>query len=275
MLKKGEVLQDVDDMLLMMHQTGDSYQSYDLDSAPRFHKDDRTSLVEAGMDSGIYMTFLLFYEECVYGTMSVEIEPEDIDFYYAVSLEVGSSLRYLQLSLEQQRYRAELQAIARHDDLTGVYNRSGFMSAAAGYVALHEQETLALVMADLDHLKEINDGFGHLEGDSAICECSRILKEVLGKHSPLGRLGGDEFIGIMSVRSNEDMRTAIELIRRKCKVYNQSSDKPYLVEISAGCVPFSSEEFGQFDSIQRKADLQLYAAKELRRTSSIRSQGQR
>ena len=269
-LKEGEVLGDVDHLIIMMHQNGDRYTVYDLAGAPRLTEDASGLLQEMGLSEGIYMTFLLFYEENLFGTMSVEAEPSEIDFYYSLSLEIGSSIRNLFVSLDEQRHRAELQAIARHDDLTGIFNRSGFESAAAGFVSLHEKEKMALLIGDLDHLKEINDHFGHLEGDNAIIETSRILREVLGKHNILGRMGGDEFIGLMTIRSKEDIHMVVELIRRKCSEYNRHSDKPYLVEISVGCIPFESADFAQFDMLQRKADLQMYAAKELRRPTAIR-----
>ncbi len=271
-LREGEVLESASSIAVVMWQEGDVYRAFDKDSCPRLCEDKRLPQEERTLSGDIYMTFLLFYEDCLYGTMSVEIEPQAIDFYYSISLEIGSSIRCLYLSLEQQRYRAELQAIARHDDLTGVFNRSGFESAAAGFVSMHEKEKLGLVMADLDHLKEINDTFGHLEGDSAILETARILREVIGKNSPLGRLGGDEFVALMPVRCSEDIETAEELIRQKCRLYNRNSDKPYLVEISVGCTMFESSEFEQYEALQRKADLRLYAAKERRRASAVRNE---
>ena len=129
---------------------------------------------------------------------------------------------------------------------------------------------MVLLMADMDHLKEINDSFGHLEGDNAIIETSRILREALGKNNPLGRQGGDEFVGIMTIQDDSDTEMLIELIRRKCDEYNLHSDKPYLVEISVGCTAFDSKEFGRFETIWRKADLSLYKAKEKRRPTSIK-----
>ena len=60
-----------------------------------------------------------------------------------------------------------------------------------------------MLFADLDHLKEINDCFGHTEGDFAIRKASSILNDELGGEHLLGRVGGDEFVALIMTNSGE------------------------------------------------------------------------
>ena len=111
--------------------------------------------------------------------LNAAIGPEKIDFYYMLSLDIGTSLRYMELWAQQKQYRAELQAMARTDELTGLYNRAGIVSARESMTA-DRPRTVAVLMADLDHLKQINDTFGHHEGDIALRSVADILRRVIG-----------------------------------------------------------------------------------------------
>ena len=268
-VNRGEYPDITDNMRLVMVQDNDRIKAFDGDNAPQLSAK-RGSGIPDEIPAGQYMSFFLFYEEYQYGTLNLEIEPERIEFFYMFSLELGSSMRYLQMSLEQARYQAELQALARHDNLTGLYNRLGLIGAATGYIKKHEKRLLVAMMADLDHLKQINDTFGHKEGDSAISKAAEILREAVGKLAPLGRTGGDEYMGIFAAESEEETDKVKELIRSKCEEYDRISGKPYYLGISLGFHLFRAEEYTELSAVMEKADEKLYEAKKLRRPSVIR-----
>ena len=86
-----------------------------------------------------------------------------------------------------------------------------------------ENSLFLLFMADLDHLKQINDTFGHAEGDNAIRTAADILKRSLPEGSPFGRTGGDEFAGIMKCTGDSDEMRLKYNIKSFCDSYNEQS----------------------------------------------------
>ena len=268
-VKSGENPGLPNNLRLVMVQTGNDCTVYRREEAP---------LLDAGKGNGIpesipegrFMSFFLFYEEYQYGTLNLEIEPERTEFFYMFSLEIGSSLRYLQISMQRARYHAELQALARHDNLTGLYNRLGLIGAVSGYMKQNEDRYFAAMMADLDHLKQINDTFGHKEGDNAIIRTAEILREAVGSLAPLGRTGGDEYMGIFTVIDEKDTDRVTAIVKEKCEEYNSISGKPYYVEVSLGFHIFRQEEYTELAYVMDKADAKLYEAKKLRRPSVVR-----
>src|SRR3970040_124723 len=80
-------------------------------------------------------------------------------------------------ALERQRYRTMLQNLSMRDELTGLLNRRGFLSLAGQHLKIAQRSNwmIMLLFADLDELKEINDQFGHVEGDEALRSVARIL----------------------------------------------------------------------------------------------------
>ena len=258
-------------MLLYLSQQGDHWKAYgetDAEKIPLVALSDPAG--ESIYEDGSYMIFLLFYENIQYGIMSVRIAPEDIEFYYTLSLEIGTALRYLTLSLAHQEYQNELQSVARHDNLTGLYNRLGFLNAATGYTFEHRDKTMVALMADLDHLKQINDTFGHVEGDFAIKKCADYLCEALDADGLLGRTGGDEFMGMFAISDPAEIEDVKQRIADLASHFNETSDKPYYVELSVGCVPFSYREYDSYNDLIRMADDSLYEAKKVRRASVVK-----
>lgn len=104
-------------------------------------------------------------------------------------------LRMYQMSKEQRRMQQKLEALVREvreknevlnflsesDALTGSLNRRGFMEKAVQMNRENAGKEMLILFADLDHLKEINDSFGHIEGDFAIRRCAETLKSAVGE----------------------------------------------------------------------------------------------
>ncbi|MBN1411704.1 MAG: GGDEF domain-containing protein [Spirochaetales bacterium] len=156
-----------------------------------------------------------------------------------------------------------LQDISRKDELTGLYNRRGFMTAAEENLELagRMEKGGALFFADLDRLKYINDTFGHDEGDFAIKTCAKILTRIFRHADIIGRIGGDEFI-IFTV----DMDVAgVEKIAARLKeqitLVNQEIQKPYQVSISIGWSVFTDKSIKDMKTLIQEADDMLYTRK--------------
>ncbi len=249
-----------------MRQVGKHYDGYGWDEAPTLWRGQRDSADRPG---GNFMTFLLFDEEYQYGVLNVEIEPDKIDFYYMLSLDIGSSLRYMDIWTRQKKYRAQLQAMARTDELTGLYNRAGLVSARESMTA-ERPRAAAVIMADLDHLKQINDRFGHHEGDIALRSVADILRQVLGAGQVIGRIGGDEFQACFVQPSEKALKEQIRRIKARCDRYNEQSERPYFLEISLGYAIGTAQTREDWEALAARADEKLYEAKKQRRDFVIR-----
>ncbi|MCR4589650.1 MAG: GGDEF domain-containing protein [Lachnospiraceae bacterium] len=281
-MEEGDMLTAPPYLRLFMRQKGENFVSYDKKDAPRISYGGMTrAWVEPYEGPVNRMNFILFHGNTQYGVLSVEIDFSDVLFYETLSLEIGSALFFLYLALEQQEMRQALEEknqildyAASHDELTGVLNRTGVMSRVVDFIhetKENDDSTYALVMADLDHLKQINDNFGHAEGDYAIRSATEILKQTLPAGSPIGRSGGDEFTGIMKLESEGDIEAFVTRVRIRCGDWNADSEKPYYVNVSVGCCELRAGDMPiGLKTALKVADERLYEAKSARRKSVMR-----
>ena len=257
-------------------------ESYGYADAPEYTTETLPALLRNVTSRDKQMAvFPLFCEEEHYGVLFAEIDRSDMLFFYTLSLEIGTGIRYLLMDLDRQENHRALEEknqildfAANHDALTGWLNRAGVMSRAFTFLHEHEQEgRFVAAMADLDYLKEINDTFGHGEGDIAIQVSASILADALAPDSVLGRSGGDEFVCIFSGTDEASADAFVQALKEGCDRYNETSGKPFYVEVSAGCYVFDFEEGRDLLSVFQKADEKLYKAKNKRRKGAMRKEG--
>ncbi len=224
-------------------------------------------------------TFLLFYGEYQYGIFCVELSPEQMLFYYTISLEIGSGLRYLYLALDQKKTLRTLREknqildyTASHDPLTGYLNRAGVMTEAFSYMRNYKTgEKFIAVMGDLDHLKQINDTFGHDSGDYAICHAADAIAHALPEGAPFGRTGGDEFTCFFHADEEDGCAMQFkEKVKRFCDEIDENGGQPFYTGVSLGCYEFEYADNTDLPAMLKKADEALYEAKKSRRSSVIK-----
>ena len=226
----------------------------------------------------------LFSGEVQYGILVAEIDPSNTVLFYLISREIGNMLRLYQLSKEQMLMRKKqdqliqeiqeknqvLNFISESDPLTGCLNRRGFMEKMLRLNREKEGEAALLCFADLDHLKEINDVFGHADGDFAIKWCGATLQKLAGPSGIVGRIGGDEFCVLLS----GDMQvghTFVGQVKEKSAAFNAVSEKDYYVELSIGFTPVTLGKDLVISEKLAVADLALYEEKKKRRSSICKS----
>jgi diguanylate cyclase (GGDEF)-like protein len=171
----------------------------------------------------------------------------------------------LQIATEELAERqAENEHQALHDALTGLPNRLLFQQRLADAIdeARERGGSIAVMLMDLDHFKEVNDTLGHHFGDQLLCEIGPRLSTVLRDRDLMARLGGDEF-GILLPDLPDDT-VAITIARRLL----QQLERPVTVEGlaldvagSLGIAIFPSQS-QDAESLLRRADVAMYAAKE-------------
>lgn len=277
---KREVVDAPEYICMVLKQEGFEISSYSQADAPVIHKGELREAIQTEEPSRL-TDFVLFFQDLEYGILIVDIDPDQLLFFYSLSLEIGSGLRYLQLFTDREAVYQTLEEknqilrySASHDSLTGLYNRAGIMNEILHYVRRYPAEDgFFLVMADLDHLKQINDTLGHHEGDVALQRISAILREIFPEDSPIGRNGGDEFLAVLHLEPKEDaeaqkLRLKQEL-HEACESANEQA-LPFYLGISAGFCEFTARDLGRLLQILEKADQDLYEAKKTRRDNVIR-----
>ena len=155
-----------------------------------------------------------------------------------------------------------LREIAITDELTGLFNRRGFLTLAEKQLgnALRADHDMFLIFADLDNMKEINDTLGHETGDLALATAASLLRTTFRQADLLARLGGDEFAVFISCKPGTDSEQAI-LSRLEANIAQENRDGalPFSVAISFGVVQLKKEEtLGQ---VMIRADGMMYESK--------------
>lgn len=160
-----------------------------------------------------------------------------------------------------------LQEMASIDKLTGIYNRrmlDEFLQKTIDVVVRHKEE-LSLIIIDIDHFKDVNDRYGHVEGDNVLFQTSNIIAENLRSSDIFGRYGGEEFLVICTKTDKNGAFLLAEKLRIAIKEYQ--FDKVGRKTISLGIADFEKND--TIKSLLEKADIALYKAKNDGRNRSV------
>ncbi|OXS80046.1 diguanylate cyclase [Domibacillus enclensis] len=161
----------------------------------------------------------------------------------------------------------KLTALSSFDGLTKLYNRRMFdkFMKEAWEEAADTQQSLAVMLMDVDHFKLYNDTYGHVEGDRCLKTIASILAENAGSPFIPARYGGEEFVVIMPNTTAEEANAAAERIRHKV----ESASLPHIaslsnriVTISAGAAAFVPDTSLSPSDLIEMADEALYEAKQ-------------
>jgi diguanylate cyclase (GGDEF)-like protein len=166
-------------------------------------------------------------------------------------------------ALVSGRHLGELRFLADHDPLTRLLNRRAFVQRLSGEVARARRygRSFGLVIADLDHFKQLNDRYGHPAGDEALVVFANVLVESLRKPDDAFRIGGDEFALLLAEATEDDARFVVERVQSLLEQL-AGGGEPWLADLSAsfGCAA-CPDDADDAQSLFRLADEALYAAK--------------
>lgn len=171
--------------------------------------------------------------------------------------------RVVRFALERHEMQELLYELTFTDDLTHIYNRRGFLTLLEQQAELSKRlgRGFFLFFADLDKFKEINDTFGHPEGDKALAQTAAILKKALRASDIIARFGGDEFAIMAVAASPYDKEKILENIEKTFQEVNAASTFPYDLFLSVGGVYFDIAENPSLDELICRADAALYEVK--------------
>lgn len=170
------------------------------------------------------------------------------------------------------RHVGDLNGLAYRDSLTGVKNRTAYQEAADHLdrlIQAGEAPPFAVVMVDTNYLKETNNTYGHDFGDVLIKDgCALICKTF--KHSPVYRIGGDEFVVILQ---NEDLKNYKEVFQEfdhNIERHNRTADQRLRVSVSRGIAWYDPQSDHSFAEVFKRADDAMYENKREIKSKNIR-----
>jgi two-component system cell cycle response regulator len=177
---------------------------------------------------------------------------------------VGVGLRTVELHREIDAKNRQLEAMANTDSLTDLPNRRAIEDWSARQLrgAARHGFPLWVVQADLDSFKEINDSYGHDAGDAVLRRFSEILKGSTRASDICGRMGGDEFLLVITHVQAEYIQSTINRVREEwegCEF--QFGAKAVSITASFGIAGFCGKDAPTFQELVQRADKALYAAK--------------
>jgi diguanylate cyclase (GGDEF)-like protein len=168
---------------------------------------------------------------------------------------------------ERKRMEDEIRALAITDQLTGLFNRRGFLALAEQQLKIADRtkKEHLLFYIDLDGMKWINDNLGHKEGDSALVEVAAILQETFRSSDIIARMGGDEFavLAIDMTEGNADIQMA--RLQDQIDMHNGRENRQYKLSISVGCSCYDPANPCSIDELMVSADERMYSEKRQKR----------
>ena len=181
---------------------------------------------------------------------------DDIKLLEFVSSQVATAI-------ERKRMEEELKRLAHYDTLIGVYNRGYGLELFQRQLKLSKRNKSPLLLAysDLDNLKDINDEFGHKEGDKVMVKVAKLFKSILREVDIIIRMGGDEFLVIFLDSALNEIPIIRKRLNKELVRLNQISQKPYKIRFSTGFSNYDPANPQSMDELIRIADENMYKEK--------------
>jgi diguanylate cyclase (GGDEF)-like protein/PAS domain S-box-containing protein len=165
---------------------------------------------------------------------------------------------------DRKQMEEQLRAISLVDDLTGLYNRRGFLTLAEHQlrIASRAKKGVLLLFIDLDNLKEVNDRFGHPVGDRALVQTTQILKKTFRGSDIIARIGGDEFVVLTLEISGASARTFCARLQKSLDSFNRRTRLPFTLALSIGWAHYDPARPRSIQALLVQADRMMYRHKQ-------------
>lgn len=165
-------------------------------------------------------------------------------------------------------YMTKSKTMISQDSLSGVNNRVSFNKYINNVFLSKEHDGAYIVYIDIDKFKQINDTYGHIEGDEAISLVGKTLKSIAGEtNSFVARIGGDEFVMIVKTTEEEKVKKVIQNISFELEERIIFSDKQYDLTVSCGYIEVKKNQ-KNIKELMVKADESMYIEK-LKKNSEV------
>ena len=205
----------------------------------------------------------------IFGTICV-IDYKDnpqVTFYMDLISEfkqvIEGDLRLILEITKGKQLEKELKKLAHYDTLTGSCNRGYGLALLDRQLKLAKRNKFSLLLAytDIDNFKDINDTFGHKEGDMVLKETVKLFKSTLREVDIICRIGGDEFLLIFPDNSLNNVPLIRKRLSKNLEKLNQKLAKPYKVDFSIGLSYYNPFNPLSIEELIRIADENMYKEK--------------
>lgn len=174
-------------------------------------------------------------------------------------------MRAVRCAAKQYLLQAELGNLAITDDLTGLYNRRGFQALAERQLKLGRRSgrEMLLFFIDVDGLKQINDLWGHPEGDRTLRRTAEILRKTFRDSDIIARLGGDEF-AVLAIEASGRSEASVKGRLQKYLHATNAGETQCKISLSIGVARFGHHKPTSIPELMAQADLAMYQCKRSR-----------
>ena len=225
------------------------------------------SMPEMRKNSACLVFCPLYYRDRNFGYVSLDLGNGTGAALYSVLMLLNGTLMNLYLQTNLRKSAATIKQLASHDIMTGMLNRRGYMELAPAELARAREEGrfFTLLSADMDHMKHINDLYGHQTGDEAICRMGRVLQKMTELHFTPVHISGDEFLAYGITDTLEEARKIVPYINEELKRINR--EDPWVCDISASFGVYAAvpKDGDSIDAFLTMADRAMYADKNKRK----------
>jgi len=198
------------------------------------------------------------------------------DFSYDQAIEAGASdfikkpftMHEMMLRIQHVHLQEKLREMSNSDELTGLYNRRGFYAIAQQQlkVANRAKGEVALLFADMDKFKSINDQWGHQKGDEALLAMADILKKTFRESDLIARISGDEFALLLIDTPEKNLSIVSNRLQKNIDAFNIHSGGMFNLSLSVGMAVYDHDSPCSIDELLKQADRCMYEQKQRKKT---------
>jgi diguanylate cyclase (GGDEF)-like protein/PAS domain S-box-containing protein len=165
---------------------------------------------------------------------------------------------------ERKRAEETIRELSLADELTGLRNRRGFFLLGESQLSLARRlgRIVVLYFADVDGLKQINDVFGHAQGDQSIADTASLLRAAFRETDLIARLGGDEFVVLSLEMPDVDATALLARFEAQLQEFNATGQRPYQLAMSVGIALHAMGSNESLTELLAKADSAMYLVKQ-------------
>jgi diguanylate cyclase (GGDEF)-like protein len=174
-----------------------------------------------------------------------------------------------QAELAMEKFNESLNSDSMTDDLTGLYNHRGFSAVGRHYleIARRRGKRIFVIFVDLDGLKQINDQWGHSEGDQALIRTAKILKLTFRKSDIIARIGGDEFVIVTTEHRYDSATILMARLQGNLNRHSAQNNSLRPIALSVGVAPSDPQDAASIEELTTRADALMYVEKRSKRSS--------
>lgn len=183
--------------------------------------------------------------------------------YFIFALAVILGISFLVFIYQRKKAQDQLIFFARTDSLTGMLNRGTGLAILQQHLEYNHRynSKLTIIFVDVNHLKEVNDTYGHQEGDNLIQTIGQLLQNGLRKSDFVCRFGGDEFLIILPICNLKDAMDIWDKLQESIEVFNAEQHCDYPISVSHGFAEYDPTNPVSVNTLINKADTEMYSTK--------------